>query len=393
MKKDQTTSLTLILTAQIFKQCLERLKYMINVCHFISKLTIGGVQSVVLNYYKHIDKRQISFTFVVFDYGDTEIEKMVKSYGGEIHKVSHIKNKLRYFLDIFFVLKKSKFNVIHSHLNFVNYLPIFAAFLNRIKVRISHSHNNYKSKSIIIKFKRIIFKLFIRLFATHFAGCSKESLFWLHGKLNLNSNRNIVVNNAIELKKYSYSEELRTLHRKSLKIQDDTLVLINVGTLSQTKNQLFLLKLIKEKFIERKLLLILIGSGPDEDILRAYVLDNSLSDKVVFYGNSNNVGELLSASDIFLLPSLHEGLPVVLIEAQANGIPCIISDTITREVDILKKIIFISLKSDLFLWKNSIENSHRISVDYFEMMKLNGFDIETESKKLANFYIESLIDA
>lgn len=361
---------------------------MIRVCHIISKLSYGGVQSVILNYYKNIDKSQIRFDFIVFEQGAREVEEFVIGQGSIVYRVTNIRNKLKYFKEVKDILINNSYDIVHSHLNFLNIIPLVAAKRSNVKTRISHSHNNYKAKNILTKAMRIAFRLLISRYATHFFACSSEANNWLHGIKNSSSNQSIILNNAIDLEKYQFSKQVRDELREVLSIPNEAKVLINVGSISKTKNQIFLLKLMRECISDNKLFLILIGDGPELDRLIDFAKKNNINKKVIFFGKSNEVYKLLNTADIFVLPSLNEGLPVVLIEAQSNGLPLLISDRVTREVDILGNSIYLPLTESIIRWKKSIYILNRDYTSTIERMKEGGFDIVHEANRLASFYIE-----
>ena len=306
---------------------------MIRVLQVLSGLHLGGVQSVVMNYYRFIDKSAIQFDFAVMDKEKGGLEDEAVRLGAHIYRLPDIKEERKKFeTELKNILRTHpEITIVHSHLNFLNYYVLRAAKQAGIKRRISHSHSNYKARSILVAMGRTILRKLIVKTATDLWACSEEAGIWLYGKTAVKGKRFRLIYNAVDIDLYSKALGRRDEFRKRLGFADEK-VLVHVGSLGKGKNQIFLLNvlyLLKGK--DEKAKLILIGGGKEEGYLREQTENLGITDKVIFTGWIQNVCDYLAAGDIFVFPSLFEGLPVSVLEAQASGLPCIISKAVPEE--------------------------------------------------------------
>lgn len=351
----------------------------------------GGVESVIMNYYRHVDRKKIQFDFLC-NTKEVAYEKEIMSLGGNIYRITaRSKNRKQYKKDMecFFKKNSHKYNTIWVNvcsLANIDYLKY--AKKHGIKYRIIHSHNSQnmdsKLRNLLHKFNR----LFIKNYATDFWSCSELAGKWFYNKKIINSNKYLIINNAIETNKYKYSEKARKEYRKILGI-DDKLVIGNVGRLHFQKNQDFLIDIFFEiqKKKENSVLLI-IGEGTDREKLLNKVNKLGITDKVKFLGLRNDVEKLIQAMDFFVFPSVFEGLPVILIEAQTSNLNIIASDTITQEVKINPNFEFFSLKESPKKWANEIINkSFKFNRnDDISLIIKKGYDIEFETNKIETYF-------
>lgn len=358
----------------------------IRVCHVISKIAYGGVQNTLFNYSKFVDNKRVIFDYVVYDDGDPNLENDIVKSGSRIHRVSHINNKKKYGKDLEKLFVENEYSIVHVHSNFKNITALRAAKKAKVKTRISHSHSTYKARNVIIKAMRFVFKLLIGFYATHFFGCTEEANIWLHGKRKANSKWSFILNNAVDQNRFLYSEIERTNNREKLSVKDDERLLIHIGTLSENKNQAYIIKIL-EMAQQHNLKLILVGTGPAETELKDYVENKLIKEKVIFFGNSNNVSGLLSAADVLVFPSIYEGLSLVVVEAQANGIPIVASDTISSNSNITGNITFLPLNEDIKLWIENIRLAKRSTKDIRQKIIEAGYDLESEGARLTSFYL------
>ena len=198
-----------------------------------------------------------------------------------------------------------------------------------------------------------------------------------------------VLKNGIELSKFKFQSEIREKIRKSLGVEND-FVIGHAGRFSTQKNHIFLLKIFKYIYdIDADAVLILFGVGELLDDIKSEANCLGISDRIIFYGASSEMEKMYMAMDVFVMPSLHEGLPVTGIEAQASGLPCVFADTITREVDITSTSKFLSLNMDAAIWaKNIMECKGKERVDSLKLLKQEGYDIEDTAHMVENFYLK-----
>lgn len=364
----------------------------IRIAQIMGKMVGGGVESVVMNYYRNIDKTKIQFDFFI-DSDSTNIPKEeIESLGGRIILVPPYQKIHKYIRELTKVFKENNYKIVHSHINTLSVFPLYAAKKAMIPVRIAHSHSTSNKKEWKKNLLKNILKPFSKLFATDYFCCSEYAGKYLFGTKTYENKEVTLINNAINVDKFLYNEQIRNKKRKELGIKKE-IVIGHVGRFISQKNHLRLLEMFhtltktnnKEKFI-----LLLIGEGKLEPVIKEKVEYLGLENQVKFLGQRNDVNELMQAMDIFLLPSLYEGLPVVGVEAQTSGLLCILSSAMTQETKVLSTTKFISLEASNEEWaKTIINNYHKFARKNTkqEIIKAN-FEIKTEAKKLEQKYHE-----
>ncbi len=358
----------------------------IRVLQVVTHMNRGGLETMLMNYYRNIDRSKIQFDFLTHrpenekkDYDDE-----IRSLGGKIYHMpvlnpfspSYMKS-----LDKFFKEHK-EYQIVHSHLDCLSAYPLKAAKKNGVPVRIAHSHNTSQERNLKYLIKDYS-KRQIPKYATHLFACGQEAGKWMFGKHKFQ-----IMNNAIDAKKFIYNEEVRMEKRKELGIEGK-FVIGHVGRFNLQKNHEFLIHCF-EAFAEKNsdTVLLLIGNGDLQERAKLQVKAYDLEDNVRFLGLREDIPQLLQAMDLFLFPSLFEGLPVTLVEAQAAGIPCVISDTITDEIMITDRISKVPLDADINQWLDVI-SSYKQSPRKDTMSEIveHGFDIEKNARWLEEFYI------
>lgn len=362
----------------------------VRIAQIVGKWNGGGVEAVVMNYYRYIDRNKIQFDFIC-DSDSTNIPYgEIESMGGRIFTIAPYQHPFKYHFELKKVLKKENYKIVHSHISTMSVFSLFAAFCARVPFRIVHAH----STSNKLEKKRNLMKQILRplskLFANRYVCCSELAGKWLFGKKTYDKGKVFLLNNAIEVDKFLYNEKMRIKKRKELKIDNDTLVIGNIGRFVEQKNHKFLIDIFKEVHgIRKNSVLLLIGQGPLLNDIKRKVDEYKLGDYVIFLGQRNDAHELYQAMDVFVLPSLYEGLPVVGVEAQAAGLMCVLSDSMTQETKVLNSTVFMSLLNDSKEWANQVLRllgNNRI--DTSKEMTKRGFNIKKEARKLENMYIE-----
>lgn len=363
----------------------------IRIAQIMGKWNGGGVESVVMNYYRHIDRNKIQFDFVC-DNDSTDIPyKEIEELGGKVILIPPYQKIFKYHKELKKVLENGNYKIVHSHLNALSVFSLYAAKCADIPIRIAHSHsttNKVEWKKNIIK---QILRPFAKVFATDYMCCSELAGRWLFGNREYDSGNVYLLNNAIDLEKFKYDEEIRKKIRKELNIDDNTLVIGNVGRFVAQKNHDFLIDIFSEFNKENEnSILVLIGQGPLEQKIKNKVEQMHLSDKVFFLGQINNVNELYQSFDLFLFPSLYEGLGMVLIEAQCSGMKCIASTEVPYSAKVTENLEFIDLKEPTKVWKEKMSvNLTRRNFD--KEIEKAGYNIRKESKKLEKKYYDIYI--
>jgi glycosyltransferase involved in cell wall biosynthesis len=362
---------------------------MIKVLHIVSSLDSGGVENMLYNYYLNIGNSKIHFDFIV--HGDNQgiIEKKVKDMGSSVFHVTPKKTSLKKNISqIYEVIKTGSYDVVHCHQNFSNFASLYLAWRHKVPVRISHAHGCKEVVGIIEQLKNTFQRLLNKLFANYFFSCGFEAGKWLHGKKWTLSKRNILMNNAIDLDKFTYNTEVREKYRKKFNVEDK-IVLLHVGRFSDEKNHLFMVDIMEQLNQESSnYILLLVGNGQNEDLVRKYVDDKGLSNNILFLGTRNDIAELMSASDLFLLPSKNEGFPVTLVEAQATGIKVLVSDVVTKETKLSDNIRFLPISSCSEWVEGIMSTNYSNRISKLKEIEDAGFSINKQAKLFSEWLLK-----
>ncbi len=352
---------------------------------------LGGVERLIYSYYKELDRNKLQFDFLI------NVEKVpfrseIEKLGGRFFVIPRktkdyvgYKNRLKAFFDKY-AKEYIAFWFNSNSLANLDYLTY--AYHYGIKKRIVHSHNTKETRGIVYKVFHQLNKGKDRRMATDYWACSVDAGRFFFGEEIVKSDRFRVINNAINLKEFSFDGKKRAEWRGKIGIDDNVILYGNVGRLSYQKNHAFLFRTFK-KFVSKNenAHLILIGTGELEDDIKKQLKDLELEQYVSLMGRQFDIPGILQALDAFLMPSHYEGLPIAAIEAQAAGLPCILSDTITKEVKFLDSCKYESINSE-DKWVLAMEKAAEIprSSDRAAIQEA-GFDIEKETAKLEEYLL------
>ena len=360
----------------------------IKLCHIIGDFINGGVESVIYNYFSHLDLNK--FDVYIIGHGITiyECYQRFVDLGFTIHNITPKRvNLLKNLKEMNSIFKKYKFNIIHSHLTEWACIPMVLGFFNRISIRINHSHMAEKPKGLKNKIYYGVRLWIGKLFATDYFACGLDAGLYLFGKKALKKGKVTVLNNAVDVSKFSYNKDVRKQIRNDNEIKKDEIVIGHVGRFFEQKNHKFLIDIFKElHLINSKTHLYLFGDGELFNEVKDYVNKLNLSKYVKFMGVRQDIYKWYQAMDVFVLPSLYEGLPVVGVEAQMSGLPCFFADTITREILISNNSRFVSLNDSAQVWAKIINEN--IGCDRNNLLKAQDkYDILKQVACLEKFYI------
>lgn len=358
----------------------------IRVLHILQRMEAGGIQALLMNMYRNINRDKVQFDFLVHyeenQFYDEEIERL----GGRLYKFSVREdfNFIKYWKDLNQFFKEHKeYTIIHTHMYTLGFIYLLAAKKNGVPIRIAHSHE--KSSDLDWKFiiKKIMAKLYGK-YATDYFACSKDA-----GNFLFPNKEFTILKNAIKTEDFISQCSSRDEIRKSLNIEGK-FVIGHVGRFHPTKNHPFLIDVFYHfQKIKKDSILLLIGSGELENEIRKKIKELKLEDSVCFLGNRRDVHKLYQAMDVFLLPSIAEGLGIVAIEAQAANIPIICSDTIPDEVRITPLVHYLSLNETPKEWAKKIIHVKDESFDIVDIHQKiidSGYDIRELSKKMEDYY-------
>lgn len=353
----------------------------------------GGIESYAYNYYKYLDVSKCKMDFIAHEMVDLEYIKKIESRGGRTYLLPQfsLKNLLILFkkMDDFFSQHRGEYDIIHCHMANAAGFYFLIAQKHGISACILHSHQSQAADSIFHCIRNKPLLWYARYKANCYMACSTLAGDFLYG-----CHRYILINNAIEIDRFAYNVELRSIIRSRLNIENKY-VIGHVGRFSTQKNHKRLVEIftkVREK--RNDAMLLLVGVGETMENIKELVKNNNLGDYVIFYGSSNEVEKLYQAMDVLVMPSFYEGLPVVAVEAQASGLPCVLSSAITKEVNISGNVKFVNLKEKDEVWVDCILqkviNTNRV----FEKKCFvnRGYDIESASNKLIEHYEKLLIE-
>lgn len=362
-----------------------------------SPLGVGGVTNMMIRIQEHLDRSKINFDYLVFHDRHEPMENKVLSLGSKKYVASADNVKFRPFRrilrinEIRKVCKKNHVKILHYNADCAaDMTNIIGAKLGGVQYITIHSHNaGFGSAGNGIRFMSKILKPLIPLFCDSFYGCSELAARFLFPKSIIESGMYSVLPNGIELEKYDYNEAVRKEMRTKLGLED-RFVVGHAGRFSDQKNHTFLLDIFKE--IARKndkAVLLLFGVGELVEPMKEKAKRLGIQERVIFYGASSEMEKMYQAMDVFLMPSLHEGLPVTGVEAQASGLPCVFADTITKEVDITGHSVFLSLDEAPGVWADKVlayVESERKS-NKKELLEA-GYDIQQTADTVSKLYLE-----
>lgn len=349
---------------------------------------LGGVENFIMNYYKNIDRQLIQFDFVNI-YNKMCYEEEIKEMGGNIYNIKNVKkNPFKYYNQLKKILIENNYEIVHINLlSLANILPIIAAKRAKVHHIILHSHNGGTPKGILRKIlNKINQKIIMKDPNFELWACSDVAGKWMFGNKKFT-----IIDNAIETEKFEYNETKREDIRKKLKIDNNELVIGHVGRFQEQKNHTFLIDIFNE--IHRKRdnsKLLLIGDGELRSNIEAKIKEMNLENNVILLGIVNNTADYYQVMDVFLLPSLFEGLPIVSIEAQSSRLLCVMSESITREAKIISSTQFISLEESSKQWADTILNLYDKYDRNSEKSKneIERYNVKNRTKELQNLYLK-----
>ena len=362
----------------------------IRIAQIIGKWVGGGVESVVMNYYSHIDRTKIQFDFIC-DNDSTDIPyNEIKKLGGKVILIPPYQKVFKYHKELKKVLKNGNYKIVHSHINTLSVFSLWAAKSAGVPIRVAHSHSTTNKKEWKKNILKNVLKPFSKIFATNYFACTEHAGRWMFGNKAFNQGKVYLLNNAIDLEKFKYDEKLREIKRKELNIKDNNLVIGHIGRFVEQKNHRFLIDIFSEIHKQNKnTVLVLVGQGPLMDEMKAKARKLNISDSVKFLDQRKDVNEIYQAMDLFLFPSLYEGLGMVLIEAQCSGLPCVVSTEVPEIAKVSNRIKFLSLNECVQIWSDTVlKLINKDRIVNIKMIEKAGYDIETEVRKLENEYLK-----
>ena len=367
----------------------------IKVAQVIGPAVNGGTETFAMNYYQNIDRTKVQFDFLVESTSRIIDKDKIESMGGHVVIIPSYKNPLKYVQTLTKIFKENKYDIVHSNMNTLSYFTLKAAKRAGIKVRIAHSHSTSNPNEFTRNFIKNTLRPLSKKYATNYFACSELAGRYLFGDKTFDKGKVIVINNGIDVDKFKYNEEYNISLRKELNISPTTKVIGHVGRFVSQKNHTYLIDIFKEihdKDNDTKLLLL--GDGPLLEDIKNKVHSYNLDDSVIFAGIHSDIYRYYSVMNIFIFPSLYEGLGLTGVEAQVSGLYCLVSSNITHELQTTSNIEFLDIKDSPQAWASrSIELLNNNTIDRsFTYKEIEGtkFDINSEGNKLVGYYQEMM---
>ncbi|MCA0981207.1 glycosyltransferase family 1 protein [Exiguobacterium aestuarii] len=364
----------------------------IRVLQVFAQMNRGGAETMIMNIYRNIDRSKVQFDFVVHTELECDFDDEIQRLGGKIYKVPlyNGKNHFQYSQawKLFFE-DHPEYRIIHGHVR--STASVYLSIAKRYKlVTIAHSHNT-SSGTGFSAFAKNVLQYPIRYIADHLFACSNSAGQWLYGFNSMRKKNFHIINNSIATQDFIFNYQSRERIRKEFQVENK-FVIGHVGRFHKQKNHDFLIDVFKS--IHEKngnSILMLVGDGPLRKSIEEKVKNVGLTNQVIFTGVRSDIPELLQAMDVFAFPSLYEGLGIVAVEAQAAGLPCIVSDKLPNEVLVTNLIKKEKINKTKY-WVNSILefNETKERTDTSDQIKSNGYDIEESTEWLERFYLKNV---
>lgn len=354
----------------------------------------GGIEAFLMNYYRNFDRAIINCDFIVHGYSKGIYNDEIERLGGRIYHVpAKSRHPLKYQRELRKIFQSGHYQIIHSHLDAMNCWVLKIAKECGIPVRIAHSHNTKHLTNNPLKiWINEIARRKLTKYATQYFACSDAAGRWLFGDAWGNE-KSMVLNNAVDFSLYRYHPEVRNQLREIHNVQKN-FVIGHVGRFSYQKNHMFLLEMFEKlQKVRKDVRLLLIGDGENRQEIEKYIRELGIGDTVLLLGSKDNVYDYYNMMDLFVLPSRFEGLPVVAVEAQVNGLTCFLSKNITKEVCITDRVSLIGIENTKD-WVTEIchyMDCHKQEERSLEQNSLlDSYNIKTAAKKLEKLYLSFL---
>lgn len=351
---------------------------MIKVLNVLGGMNFGGIEMLLKNYSETINRNEFIYDFLTCEPEENATINAIKDTGSKVFyytrkRISFSKNIIESL--VFLFNNRKYYDIIHIHLNYEGIQFLIFALIFGYKVRIAHSHTSFIGQKIG-RFVQVKCKL-TKLLSNYHAGCSNESNLFLFS----DTQKCDVIPNAIDYEKFSFSLKNRKKFRKELKLTDGEKAVVLVGRFNEEKNHKFICELVRDYKLSN-MHIFFIGEGDMKDEIALQIKKMDLANFITILGSRNNISEILSAFDLCILPSIHEGFPMVLIEAQVNGMKCIVSENVPENVDISGNCVFIPLSKNV--WSRTLNE-----IQCFNKRDFKGnqeFNIKNSILQLENLY-------
>lgn len=361
------------------------------IAQIVGKMKAGGVEAMLMNYLRHVDTQRICFDFIVDEDSTIIPSQEILAKKGRIFKVPPYQKAGEYQRKLTTLLKEQQYSIVHSHLNALSIFPLHAAKNAGVPIRIAHSHSTSGKGEYAKNLMKGVLRPFSAAYPTHFCACSAHAGQWLFGKARMENGQIKLIKNAIDLPHFDFDQQIRDDMRRSLHLENK-LVIGHVGRFMAQKNHGFLLDIFFNVLQQKPAcVLLLAGEGELMESTRNKARQLGISQHVRFLGVRDDIADIMQAMDIFLLPSLYEGLGIVAIEAQTSGLMVVASDQVPMEAHVSDRMLRLPLSAPAELWaKHILTQSHYQRQSYLEDVRRQGYDITIAAKELEDYYMALL---
>lgn len=329
----------------------------IRVAQVLNRMDSGGIEAVVMNYYRHIDRNKIQFDFYFAEDSTFPQKEELIELGAGIYPIPAYSKPFQYHKALYRAFMDKQYRIVHAHLSTMSVFPLFAAWRAGAPVRICHNHSTAHWGEGVKTLLKYILRPLNKIFATHYFACGETAGRWMYGDRCFDKGQVTVMPNAIDAEKFRYDPKERERLRKELGIPEDAFVVGHVGRFTYAKNHSFLLDIFAELLKQRNdSILLLVGDGELKTQMEQRACELGIQGHVIFTGNRKDVNKLYSVMDVFCMPSFYEGLGIVTWEAAANGLLMVLSDKIPKEIKTGDNGQFLSLKCNSKMWVNALLN-------------------------------------
>lgn len=360
----------------------------IKIVHVLSGVNFGGVESVLYNYFSNIKNNNIENIIISHEKINEKNAKIFEKLGFKLYTVTpKRKSLMKNFIELKKIIGIENPDILHVHMTSSSYMALLVGCVCNVDVRICHSHLSFAK---ITKEARVYNGL-CRIFSNVYMACSEEASRYLFGNRNTNNKKVIILKNAVQMERFKYNEDIRDKLRKQLNLQGK-FIIGNIGRFTEQKNQKRILEIFEEIYkTEKDAELILIGSGEQKDEIINIAKEKNIINNILFLNGITNVQDYYQVMDVFLFPSLYEGLGIVLIEAQISGLFCVTSDRVPKEVQISNNIKFISLDDNNKIWAKEIKKHKRMPRNLqIDKEKSSSYDINIQAQELEKIYFNTI---
>lgn len=355
------------------------------VLQVVTDMNIGGIEMLIMNYYRHMDRNKIQFDFLMHRFNPSHFDEEILQMGGKIYRLPPIQPQsfVDYRRELSNFFDTHKYQVVHAHNNAYSMFVLREAMRHKTPICIASSHCAFPRLGLVHRLTYDYCRVFINRYCTHRFACSRLAGQWLFSGADFE-----ILPNAIDAEAFRFSKAVRQEMRAELSL-DDCFTVMHVGRLTYPKNHEFLLDAfacLLEKAPEAKL--VLVGDGELREAVEQKA-GQLPAGSVLLLGTRNDIPQLLQAADVFAFPSHFEGLPVTMIEAQAAGLPCVMSNTVTDECIVTDLVTALPIDDPKAWAEEILKKRGTVRTDRLAEIQAAGYDITTAAEKLTRFYLRN----